>query len=78
MAWYIAMGLETVLLTSDANVIAQAIGSQLQVDQIVAELIPKDKLQRIKQLIHEGWRVATGQKHKSYRTILAFISQDGT
>ena len=59
------MGLETVLLTSDANVIAQAIGSQLQVDQIVAELIPKDKLQRIKQLIHEGWRVATGQKHKS-------------
>ena len=53
-----AMGLKTILLTGDANAIAQAIGKQLQVDQIEAELLPEDKLQRVNQLMSDGKRVA--------------------
>jgi heavy metal translocating P-type ATPase len=39
-----AMGLKTVLLTGDSKAVANDIGEKLGVDEIVAELLPEDKL----------------------------------
>lgn len=49
-----AMGLRTVLLTGDARPVAEAIGSQLGVDEVRAELLPHDKVQRVRELTGEG------------------------
>jgi Cd2+/Zn2+-exporting ATPase/Cu+-exporting ATPase len=64
-----AVGLKTILLTGDANAIAQTIGTQLQVDQIEAELLPEDKLQRVNQLMSEGKRVAMVGDAQSHHAV---------
>src|ERR1700674_1941940 len=45
-----SMGLKTVLLTGDSKVVAEDIGENLGVDEIVAELLPEDKLAFISRL----------------------------
>jgi Cd2+/Zn2+-exporting ATPase/Cu+-exporting ATPase len=52
------MGLRTVLLTGDKKGVAEAIGKALGVDEIEAELLPEDKLNRIKALKGSGCTVA--------------------
>lgn len=52
------MGLRTVLLTGDKKGVAEAIGRALGVDEIEAELLPEDKLSRIKALKGNGRSVA--------------------
>ena len=52
------MGLRTVLLTGDGAAIAQAVGRQLGVDEVHAELLPEEKVARIRSLRAEGTRVA--------------------
>lgn len=52
------MGLSTVLLTGDASAIAATVGGQLGVDEVVGELLPEDKLTRVKDLRAAGRRVA--------------------
>lgn len=52
------MGLRTMLLTGDVAGIAHAIGKQLAVDEIHAELLPNEKVAKIKSLRTEGRRVA--------------------
>jgi heavy metal translocating P-type ATPase len=52
------MGLTTVLLTGDANAIAASVGKQLGVDEVAGELLPEDKLQRVKALGSSGRIVA--------------------
>ncbi len=49
-----AMGLRTVLLTGDARSVADAIGSQLGVDEVRAELLPQDKVDRVRELTAAG------------------------
>jgi len=52
------MGIRTVLLTGDATTIAGAVAKQLGVDEVEAELLPEQKLERIKRLLAEGKKVA--------------------
>ena len=53
-----AMGMRTVLLTGDADGIARTVGGQLGVDEVAAELLPDEKLARVRTLVQEGKIVA--------------------
>ncbi len=52
------LGLRITLLTGDASPIATAIGKQLQVDEVLAEMLPEAKLEHVKSLRANGRRVA--------------------
>jgi heavy metal translocating P-type ATPase len=52
------MGLPTLLLTGDVAAIAHAVGRQLGVDEVHAELLPEQKVERIQALLAAGKRVA--------------------
>jgi P-type Cu+ transporter len=52
------MGVGTILLTGDAATIATAVGTQLNVDSVEAELLPEHKMQRIRTLLSQGRKVA--------------------
>ena len=45
------LGLRTILLTGDAAAVAQAVGKQLGVDEVEAELLPDQKAARVKALV---------------------------
>ena len=49
-----SMGLKTILLTGDSKTIAEAVGKGLGVDEISAELLPEQKLQRVEELLAQG------------------------
>ncbi|MCA0850676.1 heavy metal translocating P-type ATPase [Salipiger thiooxidans] len=53
-----AMGIRAILLTGDNRTVAQAIGSQLGLKEIEAELLPEDKLDRIQALVRDKRVVA--------------------
>lgn len=53
-----AMGLRTVLLTGDRKAVADAVGKSLGVDEIGAELLPEEKLSRVRAMMAEGRKVA--------------------
>jgi len=53
-----AMGLKTILLTGDAHGIADGVGAALGVDQVAAELLPSQKLERVEELLAQGHSVA--------------------
>ena len=53
-----AMSIRTVLLTGDAASIGRAVGQRLQVDEAEAELLPEQKLDRIRGLRAAGQTVA--------------------
>ena len=52
------LGLEVVMLTGDNQRTANAIGGQLGVTQVMAEVLPQDKEQKIKNLQESGKKVA--------------------
>jgi len=52
------MSIRTVLLTGDAVGIGRAVGNRLQVDEIEAELLPWQKLDRVRELRGAGKTVA--------------------
>ncbi|MBU8896040.1 cation-translocating P-type ATPase [Corallococcus sp. M34] len=52
------LGLRTVLLTGDASAVADTVGRQLGVDEVCGELLPEDKLARVRGLRAAGRRVA--------------------
>jgi P-type Cu+ transporter len=52
-----SMGLRTILLTGDSKRVADGVGRGLGVDEIYAELLPEQKLQRVEQLLAEGRKV---------------------
>jgi heavy metal translocating P-type ATPase len=49
-----AMGLRTVLLTGDAHAVATTIGSRLGVHEVRSELLPQDKVERVRELTKSG------------------------
>jgi heavy metal translocating P-type ATPase len=49
-----ALGLRTILLSGDAQALAQDVGKKLGVDEIAADLLPENKLQYVKQLVSKG------------------------
>jgi P-type Cu+ transporter len=52
------MGLEVVMLTGDHRATAEVIGRQVGVDRVVAEVLPKGKVEEIRRLQSEGLVVA--------------------
>jgi heavy metal translocating P-type ATPase len=53
-----ALGLRTVLLTGDRKEIAGAIGKELGVDEVESELLPDQKVARVRELREKGKTVA--------------------
>ncbi|MBC7630519.1 MAG: cadmium-translocating P-type ATPase [Flavobacterium sp.] len=53
-----ALGLEPVLLTGDNRAVAEAVGAQVGIDRIIAEVTPEDKLRAVNELQAEGRVVA--------------------
>ncbi|HEY2065200.1 MAG TPA: cation-translocating P-type ATPase [Gemmatimonadaceae bacterium] len=52
------MGLKTVLLTGDQRSVARAVARELEVDEMVAELLPDAKLEQVRQMVAQGRKVA--------------------
>ena len=52
------MGIEVVMLTGDSQAVAQAVGEELGIDQIFAEVLPEDKDKMVMKLQKEGKQVA--------------------
>jgi heavy metal translocating P-type ATPase len=53
-----ALGIRTVLLTGDAQAVAQVIAKELGISEVAADLLPEDKRIRVKALVSEGHIVA--------------------
>jgi P-type Cu+ transporter len=53
-----SMGLEVVMLTGDHRATAEAIGRRVGVDRVVAEVLPRGKVEEIQRLQAQGRRVA--------------------
>ncbi len=53
-----SMGLRTILVTGDSRAVAEPVGQGLGVDEVAADLLPAQKLERVKGLIAEGHIVA--------------------
>ncbi|MDO8655147.1 MAG: heavy metal translocating P-type ATPase [bacterium] len=53
-----ALGIKVVMLTGDDKHTAQAIAQEVGIDEVVAEVLPEDKLKKIKELQSQGRIVA--------------------
>jgi len=53
-----ALGLRTLLVTGDSEAIAKAVAHQIGVHAVYAELLPNDKVERVKALLADGRTVA--------------------
>jgi len=53
-----ARGIEVVMITGDAEAVAQAVGRELDIDRVYAGVRPEDKAAAVAELQHEGKRVA--------------------
>jgi Cu2+-exporting ATPase len=53
-----AEGIEVVMLTGDSRPVAEAVASQLGIDTVFAQVLPGQKVDRIRQLQAQGKRVA--------------------
>jgi len=53
-----AMGVEVVMLTGDAQAVADAVASDLGIDTVFAEVLPDQKAEKIRSLQTQGKRVA--------------------
>ena len=53
-----ALGLTPVLLTGDHRAVAEAVAQAVGVDQVIAEVLPEDKVEAVRRLQREGRSVA--------------------
>ncbi|TLZ25108.1 MAG: cation-translocating P-type ATPase [Gammaproteobacteria bacterium] len=53
-----SLGIETVLLTGDAQAVAEVIARDLAISEVAADLLPEDKRRRVKDLVAHGRIVA--------------------
>jgi Cu2+-exporting ATPase len=52
------LGLQVVMLTGDSRPVAEAVGGELGIDSIYAQVLPDEKVERIRELQRQGKRVA--------------------
>ncbi len=52
------MGVEVVMITGDAHQVADAVGAELGLDRVLAEVLPEDKDRAVADLQHQGLKVA--------------------
>jgi P-type Cu2+ transporter len=53
-----ALGVEVVMITGDAEAVANAVGHELGIDRVFAGVRPEDKASKVSALQHEGKKVA--------------------
>ncbi|MEU3216559.1 heavy metal translocating P-type ATPase [Streptomyces sp. NPDC006971] len=53
-----ALGLSPILLTGDNKAVAEAVAAEVGIDEVIAEVMPEDKVDVVKQLQGEGRSVA--------------------
>ncbi|MEO6941704.1 MAG: heavy metal translocating P-type ATPase [Terrimesophilobacter sp.] len=53
-----ALGIHVVMITGDAEAVAQSVASELGIDQVFAGVKPEDKAAKVAELQHEGRKVA--------------------
>jgi len=53
-----AMGLRVVMLTGDNKITAQAVAEELGIDEVYGNLLPEEKLEKVRELIASGRKVA--------------------
>ena len=53
-----ALGIQVVMITGDAQQVADAVGAQLGLDRVMAEVLPEDKDRAVAELQEQGLRVA--------------------
>jgi Cu2+-exporting ATPase len=51
-------GIEVVMITGDATAVAHAVAQELGIDTVFAQVLPEDKVKRIRELQAQGKRVA--------------------
>jgi Cu2+-exporting ATPase len=51
-------GVEVVMMTGDARAVAEAVGRELGIDTVLAEVLPADKAEHVRKLQRQGKRVA--------------------
>jgi Cu+-exporting ATPase len=52
------MGLRVIMLTGDHEAAARAIGAEVGVDEVLAQVLPGEKAEKIRELQSQGYRVA--------------------
>lgn len=52
------MGIKTVMLTGDNRLTAEAIARQVNIDEVIAQVMPGDKAEQVKRLQDQGQRVS--------------------
>jgi len=52
------LGVRVAMITGDAHQVAEAVGAELDIDQVLAEVLPEDKHAKVAELQGEGMRVA--------------------
>jgi P-type Cu2+ transporter len=52
------LGLEVAMITGDAQQVADAVGADLDIDEVLAEVLPEDKHSKVAELQQRGLRVA--------------------
>ncbi|SEV87050.1 heavy metal translocating P-type ATPase [[Clostridium] fimetarium] len=55
---FIQMGIEVIMLTGDNEKTAQAIGRQIGISKVIAEVLPQDKEHEVRKLQEQGKKVA--------------------
>jgi P-type Cu2+ transporter len=52
------LGVKVAMITGDAHQVAEAVGEELGIDQVLAEVLPEDKHSKVAELQKQGMRVA--------------------
>jgi Cu2+-exporting ATPase len=52
------LGVKVALITGDAHQVAEAVGAELDIDQVLAEVLPEDKHSKVAELQAQGMNVA--------------------